>query len=109
MTITEKIVIWKNDTSERALDCESVHNQWHVAYSDKSTKTFFADSKKRCTFAAVSGQGTIYNISKGDFLCPLDCLYLQRYKAVSNLMIPASYVKLRFLGRKSGGEAAFSF
>jgi hypothetical protein len=63
--------------------------------------------KKSRIFAAVSDQGTIYNISKRDFLCPLDCLYLQRYKAVSNLMIPASYVKSRFLGRKSGGEAAF--
>ena len=60
-------------------------------------------------FAAVSDQGTISNISKRGFLYPFDCLYLQRYRAVSNPMIPASYVKPRFLGRKLGGETAFFF
>jgi hypothetical protein len=63
--------------------------------------------KKSSIFAAVSMPTKLDIYSDMDFLCPFDCLYLQRYKAVSNPMLAMSYIGRSFVGAKSGGEAAF--
>jgi hypothetical protein len=63
--------------------------------------------KNYSIFAAVSMPTKLNNYKKVEFLCPLDCLYLQRYKAVSNSVIPTSYISCGFVGAKSEGEAAF--
>jgi hypothetical protein len=63
--------------------------------------------KKSSIFAAVSTPTKLDIYSDMDFLCPFDCLYLQRYKAVSNPMLAMSYIGRSFVGAKLGGETAF--